>query len=88
VSFEGLDGTFCKVATVNVRRYELIGGFPIFCDDSNAFGTGFIVEDLVINNVAACFQSRHETVVGWNAVTVIAGLEGFHENGVGIALIC
>ena len=55
MSFEVLDGKFCKVAKVNVRRYELIGGFPIFCDDSDVFGTGFIVKDLVINSVAACF---------------------------------
>jgi hypothetical protein len=78
VSLEGLDGTFCKVATVDIRRYELIGGFPIFCDDSNVFSTRFIVKDLVINSVAACFQSRDEMVVGWNAVTVIAGLGVFH----------
>ncbi len=76
-----------KVATVNVRRYELIVGVPVFCDDPNVFGTGFIVKDLVINSVAACFQSRHETVVGWNAVIVIAGLEVFHENGIGIGVM-
>jgi hypothetical protein len=78
VSLEGLDGTFCKIATMNVWRYKVIGGFPIFCDDLNAFGTGFIVKDLLINSVAACFQSRHEMVVGWDSVPVIAGLEGFH----------
>ena len=43
MSFKGLDGTFGKVAPMNVGRHKLIGGFPVLGDGSNVLLAGFVV---------------------------------------------
>ena len=77
VGFEGLDGMFGKVAAMNVWRYELIGSFPILGDGVDVLRAGFVVEHLVIYSVAACLKSGHKARVGWDVVSVVAGLERF-----------
>ena len=42
VGFEGLDGTFCKVASMNVSSHKLVGSFSIFRDDTNVLCASFI----------------------------------------------
>ena len=78
LGFEGLDGTFDKVAAMNVWRHELVGSFPILCDGMNELCASFMVMDMVTHIVPMCLKTGHETHVGWNVVSVIAGLEGFN----------
>ena len=78
VGLKGLDGTLGKVAAKNVWRHELVGSFPITCDGMNELCTRFIVKDMVTYSVPACLKMGHEMHVGWNAVSVIAGLEGLN----------
>ena len=85
--FERLNGTFSKVAAMYVRRYELVGSSPILGDGADVFCAGFVVEHLVIHSVAACLETGHKTRVGWDAVSVVARLEGFDEDGIGVAVI-
>ena len=86
--FEGLDGAFGYVASVHVGGDELVGAVPIFSDDSTVFCTGFVVQNLVVNCVGTCCEVTHELIVGWNAVSVVAGLEGFNEDGIGVTVVC
>ena len=65
----------------------MVGAVPIFSDDSTVFCTGFVVQNLVVNCVGTCCEATHEFIVGWNAVSVVAGLEGFDEDGVGVTVV-
>ena len=85
--FECLNGTFSKVAAMNVRRYKLVGSFPILGDGADLFCPGFVVKHLVTHSVTACLETGHKARVGWDAESVVAGLEGFGEDGIGIAVI-
>jgi hypothetical protein len=87
VRLESLDGAFGYVAAMHVGGDELVGAVPVFSDDSTVFSTGFVVQNLVVNGVCPCCKSSHEVVVGWDAVSVVAGLEGFDEDGVGVTVV-
>ena len=63
---------------MDVGRDELVGGFPVNSDCADVFCAAFVVKYLMIYSVATRLEARHETSVGWNAMTVGAGLEWFH----------
>ena len=66
----------------------MICGFPDVSDVSAAFLARFVVEDLVVYDVATSLQAGHYTGVGQDAVVVFMCLEGFYEDDVGVAVIC
>ena len=78
VGFESLDGMLGKAVAMNVWRHELVGSFPNICDGTNELCASFIVEDMVTYSELTCLKMGHEMHVGWNAVSVIVGLEGFN----------
>ena len=85
---EGLDGALGNVAAMHVWGDELVCAFPVVSDDSTVLCTGFVVQNLVVNCVGTCCEATHEFIVGWNAVSVMEGLEGFNEDGVGVTVVC
>jgi hypothetical protein len=73
---------------MDVRGDKLIGGFPILSDCTDVFSTDFVVQDLMIDSVAAGLETRHDARVGWDTMAVVSGLEGFHKDGIGVAVVC
>ena len=56
MSFEGADGTFGYVATMDIGGYQLVCGCLYVGDVSAVFLAGFVVEDLVIDDVTAVLR--------------------------------
>ena len=48
---------------------------------------GFVVKDLVVNNVAALLEAGHDVSVCRDTVAILARLEGFNEDDVGVAMV-
>ena len=87
MSFEGADGTFGYVATMDVGGYQLVCSRPDVGDMSAVFLADFIVEDLVVNDVTASLESVHDASVGRYALAVFSCLEGLNEDGICIAVV-
>ena len=87
MSFEGADGTFGYVATMDIGGYQLVCGCPDVDDVSVVFLDGFVVEDLVVDDVTASREAVHDASVGRYAVEVFSCLEGLDEDGVGVAVV-
>ena len=85
--FEGADGTFGYVATMEIGGYQLVCGCPDVGDVSALFLSGFVVEDLVVNDVTASLEAGHDASVGRYAVAVFSCLEGLDEDGVGVSVV-
>ena len=83
MSFEGADGTFGYVATMEVGGYQLVYRSPDVGDVSAVLLAGFIVEDLVVDDVTASLEAGHDASVGRYAVAVFSCLEGL----VGMAFV-
>ena len=87
VGFEGADGTFSDVAAVDIGGNELVRGLPDVSDVATVLLAGFVVEDLVVNDVTARLEAGHDAGLGRDTVAVLAGLEGLDEDGVGVAMV-
>ena len=62
----------------------MVCGLPDVRDVATVLLSGFVVEDLVVNNVAALLEAGHDAGVCRDTV---AGLEGFNEVDVGVAMV-
>ena len=87
MSFEGVDGTFGYVEPMDVGGYQLLCSRPDVGDVVAVFLDGFVVEDLMVNDVAARLEAGHDAVVGSYVVAVFLCLEGLDEDGVCIAVV-
>ena len=87
MSFEGADGTFGYVVTMDIGGYQLVCGCPDVGDVSAVFLAGFVVEDLVVDDVTVSLEADRDASVGRYAVTVFLCLEGLDENGVCVAVV-
>ena len=87
MSFEGADGTFGYVAMIYVRGYQLVCGFPDVGDVLAILLAGFVVEELVVDDVTASLEAGHDASVGRYTVAVLSFLEGIDEDGVGVAVV-
>ena len=87
MSFEGADGTFGYVATMEIRGYQLICGCPYVGDVSAVFLAGFVVKDLVVDDVNASLEAGHDASVGRYAVAVFSCLEWLDEDSVGVTVV-
>ena len=65
---------------------ELLCALPVFGDYTAVFNAGFIVKDLVFNDVAALLEPGHDTGVVGDAVAVVLGLKRFDEDDIGVAV--
>ena len=88
MGLEGADGTFRDVAAVDSGGHELVCGLPNVSDVATVLLAGFVVEDLVVNNVAARLEAGHDASVCSDTVAILAGLEGFDEDEVSVAVVC
>ena len=86
MAFECADGALCSISAVHVRGDKLELGFPLDGDGFLARGTSFIVKNLEVDGKAASCQSRHDSVLGCNSVTVIPGLENLLEDDVPVGM--
>ena len=85
--FEGADGTLGDVAAVDIGENELVRGLLDVSDVATVLLAGFVVEDLVVNNVAARLEGGHDAGVGRDTVAVLAVLEGFDEDEAGVPMV-
>ena len=49
---------------------------------------GLVFEDSGVNSVAAILEPRHDKFVRRNVVSVVPGLEGLYQNGIGVDVVC
>ena len=87
MSFEGADGAFGYVAPMDVGRYQLVCSRPDVGDMAAVFLAGFVVKDLMVDDVAASLEAGHDAGVGRYAVAIFLCLEGLDEDVVFIAVI-
>ena len=85
--FEGTDGTFGYVATMDIGGYQLVCGCPDVGGVSAIFLAGFVVDDLVVDDVTTSLEAGDDASVGRYAVAVLSYLEGLDEDGVGVAVV-
>ena len=76
VGFEGMDGLFGGVATVDVWGDKLEPNLPIFLDNAFVLGAGFVVEDLKVDTVTAGLELFHDGIVGGDVMCVLFGCKG------------
>ena len=87
VGFEGIDGPFGGVVTVDVWGNELELSLPIFLDKYFLFGTGFVAKDVKVDVVTAGLESCHDGIVGGDAMCVLFGHKGGLKDGDGVAMV-
>ena len=87
MGLECADGPFSHISSVDVRGYQLVFGFPFTSDSLFVGCTGLIVEDLEVNSMALGMESLHDRVVGLNAMSIFAVLEGGMKDGIGVAVV-
>ena len=63
VGFEGVYGTFGDVATVDIGGHKLVCGLPDVSDVATVLLAGFVIEYLVVNDVAARLEAGHDSGV-------------------------
>ena len=85
--YEGVDGMFGDVAAVDIRGHLLVCGLPDVSDVATVLLSGFVVNELVVNGMAARLEAGHDAGVCGDTVAILAGLEGFDEDGVGVAMV-
>ena len=76
MGLECADGKFGDVAAMDMGGHKLVCGFPDVSDVSAIFLACFVVEDLVVYDVATSLDAVHNVGVGWDAVAVFTCLEG------------
>ena len=86
MGFKGGDGTFENVAAVGIGGHELVCGLSDVSDVATVLLAGFVVEELVLNNVSALLEAGHDAGVCRDMVAILVGMEGFDENDVGVAM--
>ena len=65
----------------------MVNGCPDISDVSAVFLARFVIEDLVIDDVAASLEAGQDTGVGRDSVAVFLSLEGLDEDGIGVAVV-
>ncbi len=70
MGLEGLNGFLGSIATMYVRRVELVLNLPLVHNGGLEFGADFIVKDLEINIVPTVGKVAHDGVVGSQSVFV------------------
>ena len=84
---EGTYGAFGYVAAMNIGGYSLVRGLPDVSDVAAVFLAGFVIEDLVLDDVALSLEAGHDAGVSGDAVAIFSCLERFEEDGVCITII-
>ena len=73
---EGVYGVFIPVASVDIRRPELVVTFPLLRDYIAVLLDGLVVEYLEVHLVAMLLEEDHYALVVIDEVEVLLGLEG------------
>ena len=87
VGIKGADVTFGGVAAVDIGGDKLVCGLPDVSDVATVLLSGFVFEDLVVNDVAALLEAGHDAGVCGDTVAILVGLEGFNEDDIGVAKV-
>ena len=80
---ECADGLFRDVATMDIGGHYLLSGCLDVGDVLAVFLARFVIEDLVVDDVAASLEAGHDAGLGQDAVAIFQCLEGINEYGVG-----
>jgi hypothetical protein len=70
----------------NVWRDELDFGIPLEGDGFFVRRACFVIQDLEINGETSGSQTRHDRVVGSNAMAITLGLEGLLKDEVAVSV--
>ncbi len=70
MGLEGLNGLLGSIATMYVRRYELVPDLPLVHYGGLEFGANFIVKDLEINVMPMVCKAVHDGVIGGQLVFI------------------
>ena len=65
-------GAFGYVAAMEIKRENLESAVPIFNNGATILDTGLVVEDLETNGVTFGLEARHDSVLGRNAMAIVA----------------
>ena len=87
MSFESSDGSLGDVASMGVWGQKLECAAPHVLDVQFVGFSGLGVQDLQVYGVAALFETCHDAVVCRNAMAVLARLEWFNQDGVGVNMV-
>ena len=87
MSFEISDGSLGDVASTDVWGHKLERAASHVLDGQFVGLAGLVVQDLQVYGVAALFETRHDAVVCRNAMAVLARLEWFNQDGVGVKVV-
>ncbi len=80
VVLEHANGALRLIAVMHVWRNKLEGGVQLEGDSFFISRAGFVIQDLKINGEPTGCQTRHDCVVGCDAVVVTLGLKGLLED--------
>ena len=72
MGFQSGDGAFGYFAAMGIGWDNLESAFPIFNDGETILGASLTFKELEINAVDFGIESRHDAVVGSNAMAVVA----------------
>ena len=75
------------VVAMHVWGTNLVSALPGFDDDLVVEGAGLVAKDLVFDNVVTALETLHDVFVGRDVMAIVAALEGFDENSVGVAMV-
>ena len=78
MDLEGTDGAFSRVASVDIRRHELVVTFPFLGDYTAVLLDGLVFNYLEVYIVATLLEADHDALVGSDAVEVLLGLAGLN----------
>ena len=70
-----------------IGGHELVYGLLDVSGVAAVLLAGFVVEDLVVNDVAVLLEAVHDAGVCGDTVAILAGLEGFDEDDVGVTMV-
>ena len=83
VGFECANGPLSHVLVMHVGRDELVVALPLVGDVVAVGSTGLIVEDDSVDHEAKGAEPGHDDVSRRDAVAVMLGCEGLHQDDIG-----
>ena len=86
--FKGVDGLLHHILAVGLWGNKLVSGVPVFFNDMAEFLACFVVQDVAVNGETSFLEAGVDAVVGCDAVFVMTGSEGFHQDDIGHTVVC
>ena len=79
--FEGANGAFSCVASMDMRWYKLERAVVV-SDGLPEGGADFIVHGVQVRGLMSVFEASIDGLVGTNAVCILFGSKGLHQDSI------